>query len=83
MERLAEAGGERDLAGRHLLAERGQVGVLRAADRLVHDTVDQVAVARRSLVTSAGRVWWIVRPLAWRIDSLAATDSILTRHSVV
>lgn len=59
----------------HIAAAVRAMATPRAADRLVHDTVDQVAVARRSLATSAGRVWWIVRPLAWRIDSLEADQA--------
>lgn len=38
-----------------------------AADRLAREAVGEVAVARESLAASPGRVWWLVRPLAWRV----------------
>jgi hypothetical protein len=38
-----------------------------AAERLVRQTVGEVAVARDALVHAAGPVWWFVRPLASRV----------------
>jgi len=38
-----------------------------AADRLVRQTVSEVAVARDALVHAGGPVWWFVRPLATRV----------------
>ena len=40
-----------------------------AADQLAREEVEQVSVARASLAKSPGRVWWVVRPLAWRADA--------------
>lgn len=52
-----------------LTSEVRAVATPEAADRLVREEVEQVAVARASLAKSPGRVWWVVRPLAWRADA--------------
>lgn len=39
-----------------------------AADRLVAEVVGDVGRARERLHGSSGRVWWLVRPLAWQVD---------------
>jgi hypothetical protein len=40
-----------------------------SAQRLASDVVDDVRAARERLGKSAGRVWWLVRPLAWRVSA--------------
>ncbi len=40
-----------------------------AAERLVQEVVAEVSLARDALVRSAGPVWWLVRPLAWRLEN--------------
>ncbi len=40
-----------------------------AAPRLADEVVADVSVARERLGVSPGRVWWLVRPLAWRVES--------------
>jgi len=40
-----------------------------SADRLVAEIVGEVSVARDALAHSPGRIWWLVRPLAWRVDT--------------
>lgn len=40
-----------------------------AAPRLADEVVADVGVARERLGASPGRVWWLVRPLAWRVES--------------
>jgi len=42
-----------------------------SADRLVTEIVGEVRVARDALARSRGRIWWLVRPLAWRVDSFS------------
>ena len=42
-----------------------------SADRLVTEIVGEVGVARDALVHSPGRIWWLVRPLAWRVNSFS------------
>ncbi len=39
-----------------------------AAERLAEEIVAEVALARDALVRSAGPVWWLVRPLAWKVE---------------
>jgi hypothetical protein len=39
-----------------------------AAQRLAADVVSEIRTARDQLGASPGRVWWLVRPLAWRLD---------------
>jgi hypothetical protein len=46
-----------------------------AADRLVREEVEEVGVARDALAKSPGRVWWIVRPLAWRVDAFSPDEA--------
>lgn len=43
-----------------------------SADRLTAEIVAEVRLARDALRRSPGRVWWIVRPLAWRVETFAA-----------
>lgn len=43
-----------------------------AADRLADEVVSEVSLVREALRQSAGQVWWLVRPLAWRVDQFAA-----------
>jgi hypothetical protein len=40
-----------------------------AADRLGTEVVDEIAAARAELVDSAGPVWWIVHPLATKVEA--------------
>ncbi len=46
-----------------------RVAVPSSADALVDDITAEVALARDALARSPGRIWWVVRPLAWRLDS--------------
>ena len=39
-----------------------------AAPRMADDLVLDVSMARDQLGASSGRVWWLVRPLAWRVE---------------
>lgn len=45
-----------------------QIATPAAAPRLAEDVVAEVAVAREQLGASSGRVWWLVRPLAWEVE---------------
>lgn len=40
-----------------------------AAPRLIRDVLGEVRAAREALAASAGRIWWIVRPLAVKVES--------------
>ena len=46
-----------------------------AAPRLAEDVVADVSMARDQLARSSGRIWWLVRPLAWRVDSFRDTEA--------
>jgi hypothetical protein len=37
--------------------------------RLTHDVVSEVGTARDRLRSSSGPVWWLVRALAWKVES--------------
>lgn len=45
-----------------------EIATPQAAARLTQEVVDDVSVARKQLGASSGRVWWIVRPLAWDVE---------------
>jgi len=40
-----------------------------AADRLAGEVAAEVTVVRDALTRTAGPVWWVVRPLAWKVDA--------------
>lgn len=46
-----------------------------AAPRLAEDVVADVSMAREQLAHSSGRIWWLVRPLAWRVDDYRDTEA--------
>jgi hypothetical protein len=39
-----------------------------ARDRLVDRIVGEVRLVREHLSDATGRIWWVVRPLAWRVE---------------
>ena len=45
------------------------VAAATSADALAEEVLGEVGAVRDALLSSPGRVWWIVRPLAWRVDS--------------
>ena len=46
-----------------------------AAPRLTDEVVTDVRLAREQLGTSPGRVWWLVRPLAWRVERYSPDEA--------
>lgn len=46
-----------------------------AGQRLAEDVVVDVSAARAKLGTSPGRVWWLVRPLAWNVERYTADEA--------
>jgi len=46
-----------------------------AAPRLADEVVADVGIAREQLGDSPGRVWWLVRPMAWRVESFSRDDA--------
>jgi hypothetical protein len=54
------------------------VAVAEVVDRLGTEVVGEVSAARIELANSAGPVWWIVHPLAWRVDSYDHTQATVS-----
>lgn len=50
-------------------AEVDRIATDAAAPRLSRDAAANAAEAREALAEATGPVWWIVRPLAWRVDA--------------
>lgn len=46
-----------------------------AAPRMAEDVVADVSMAREQLAQSSGPIWWLVRPLAWRVDDYRDTEA--------
>lgn len=46
-----------------------------AAPRMADQIVLDVSTAREQLSGSLGRIWWLVRPLAWRVDHIDGTEA--------
>jgi len=46
-----------------------------AAPRLVEDVVADTSMARDQLARSQGRIWWLVRPLAWRVEHFRDSEA--------
>lgn len=54
-----------------VVANVRQIAVAGSAERLAEEIVGEVRVVREALATSPGRIWWVVRPLAWRVDAFS------------
>lgn len=54
------------------------VTVPERADQLVRETVSELGVARDGLQYSAGRIWWFVRPLATKVESLSSDRALVS-----
>lgn len=53
-----------------------------SAARLVGDVASEVGLVRDALQHSAGRIWWLVRPLAWRIEHFGGDRASVSVWSV-
>lgn len=49
-----------------------------AVDRLADTLVGEVSSARAELARSTGPVWWIVHPLAWKVDRFTPTEATVS-----
>lgn len=54
------------------------VTVPERADQLVRETVSELGMARDGLRYSAGRIWWFVRPLATKVESLTSDRALVS-----
>jgi hypothetical protein len=52
-----------------------QIATPVAAPRLAEDVVADISMARNQLAQSQGRIWWLVRPLAWRVEHFRVTEA--------
>ena len=57
------------LADADVRAELDRIATETAAPRLARTAATSAAAARESLQGATGPVWWIVRPLAWRVET--------------
>lgn len=46
-----------------------------AVGRLTDEVLADVGAARTGLGASPGRVWWLVRPLAWRVEQVSVSEA--------
>ncbi len=53
-----------------------------AAPRLAEDVVADVGLAREQLAASPGRVWWLVRPLAWNVAHFGVDEASVSVWTV-
>lgn len=53
-----------------------------AADRLTSEVLADVGEAREQLGASPGRVWWLVRPLAWQVDRYDSQSATVSAWAV-
>jgi len=51
------------------------IATAEAADRLASEVVEEVRTSRDELALSPGRVWWLVHPLAWRVETYSRDDA--------
>lgn len=56
------------LTDEQIRAEVAAVADPSSAGRLSDDVVADISMVRPQLAGANGRVWWVVRPLAWRVD---------------
>lgn len=52
-----------------------QIATPMASARLEAEVVRDVSLAREQLGAASGRVWWLVRPLAWRVDEFRSNQA--------
>ena len=57
------------LSDDEIAAAVGEIASPDAAGRLAAENVAEIHAAREQLAESPGRVWWIVHPLAWRVEA--------------
>lgn len=58
-----------------ITAAVAEIATPEAARSLAAETVEEIRIAREELASSSGRVWWLVHPLAWRVESYSADSS--------
>lgn len=59
-------------------ADLDRLATVDAAPRLTHAATESATRARESLRGATGPVWWIVRPLAWRVERFSGRQATVT-----
>lgn len=70
------------LTDEQVAAAIGGIATPNGRDRLVEENLGEVRLARESLAESSGRIWWLVRPLAWRVERCIPSDCRVTVWTV-
>jgi hypothetical protein len=65
------------LSNEQVAESAGAVTVPEVRDRLVGELVDQVGLLRDELVEASGTVWFVMAPLATRVDSHSAEHAVV------
>jgi hypothetical protein len=65
------------LSDEQVAENAGAVTVPEARDRLVGELVDQVGLLRDELVEASGTVWFVMAPLATRVDSYSLERAVV------
>lgn len=59
-----------------------EVAAPQSVERLTAEVVEETQVAREELAKSSGRVWWLVHPLAWRVESYSDDEATVAIWTV-
>jgi hypothetical protein len=70
------------LTDEQIAAAVEEIATPEAAGSLVAETVEEISVAREELAQTSGRVWWLVHPLAWRVESHSPDDATVAVWTV-
>jgi hypothetical protein len=70
------------LTDNEVAAAVAEIATPGAARSLADETVEEMRVARDELVNTSGRVWWLVHPLAWRVESFSAGSASIAVWTV-
>lgn len=63
------------LSDEQIRGEIADVATPKSVARLGDEVVADVSMVRPQLAGADGRVWWVVRPLAWRTDRIGDADA--------
>jgi hypothetical protein len=54
------------------------IATAEAAGQLGTEAVEEVGSARAELAEAAGPIWWIVHPLAWKVDRFSSAEATVS-----
>ena len=70
------------LSDDEILTAVAEIATPQAADRLADEVVEEVRSSRDELAQSPGRVWWLVHPLAWRVETHSPDEATVAVWTV-